>query len=152
MSIAILLVPAALAAGAAVRAAMADDDAPDHTVAVRSRMKHRHLLAEALTTQGAEVTERATEHGDALVAAWQGVTVAFTPHESGAMLAHVEGDGYDLARAQDLILAVDAAYAEIVQRELCRRVRERAGSIGMTVESEQVNPDRSVTLVLAEER
>lgn len=148
MSIAILLVPAALAAGAAVRAAMADDDAPDHTVAVRSRMKHRHLLHEALSAQGAEVTERDA----ALVAAWQGVTVAFTPHASGAMLAHVEGDGYDLARAQDLILAVDAAYAEIVQRELCRRVRERAGSIGMTVESEQVNPDRSVTLVLAEER
>ncbi|MQA94846.1 MAG: hypothetical protein GEV11_09410 [Streptosporangiales bacterium] len=148
MSISILLIPAALAAGAAVRAALAEGDAPEHAVTVRSRMRHRHLLAEALTAQEAEVTER----GDALVAAWQGVTVAFTPHPSGAMMAHVEGSGYDLARAQELILAVDAAYAEIVQRELCRRVRERAGSVGMVVESEQVNVDRSVTLVLAEGR
>ena len=151
MSVEILLVPLALAAahavvvvGGAITAAVGEDGKERKACVVQTRLKHPGLLAEALTSVGAkaELGSDGTIHGS-----WEGMGFRFVHHEDGTLSAHFDPD-VDVQRAQELILATDAAYAKAVQQAVRQRVRDRAGELGMTVESETVGDDDSVTLVL----
>ena len=151
MSVEILLVPLALAAaqaivaiGAGVTAAVGDDGKERKACVVQTRLKDPRLLVDALQSVGA----RAEAHNDGSISGtWEGIGFRFVHHEDGTLSAHFDAD-VDVTRAQELILATDAAYAKAVQDAVAQRVRERAGRLGMTVESETVGQDESVTLVL----
>jgi hypothetical protein len=114
-------------------------------VTVRTRMRHRDLLSRALTGLRAQVTD----DGQSVVAAWEGRRIAFGYGPDGVQVAHVDGPGLDEAEASRLVLAVDEAYAAEVQRAVLARLKERAASNGMVVESERVNADQSISVTLA---
>jgi hypothetical protein len=54
-----------------------------------------------------------------------------------------------LEAAEQIIAQIDKAYGIEVQAEVLRKIKERAPQSGMTLESETINEDSSVTLVLA---
>ena len=151
MSLEILLVPLALAAAHAVVAlagvvtAGVDDRGQEKKACVvQTRLKHPGLLVEALHSVGA----KAAAHSDGSVSGtWEGINFSFVHHEDGTLSAHFDAD-VDVERARELILATDAAYAKAVQEAVRQRVKQRAGELGMTVESETEGDDESVTLVL----
>ena len=151
MSVEILLVPLALAAahavvaiGGAVTAAVGSDGKERKAIAVQTRLKDPRLLVGALQSVGAT----AEAHSDGTITGtWEDMGFRFVHNEDGTRSAHFDAD-VDVTRAQELILATDAAYAKAVQETVAQRVRDRAGQLGMTVESETVGEDESVTLVL----
>jgi hypothetical protein len=151
LSVEILLVPLALAAAHAVvavagmvAAGVDDEGREKKACVVQTRLKHPGLLVEALRSVGAE----AKAHSDGSVTGtWEGINFSFVHHEDGTLSAHFDAD-VDVERARELILATDAAYARAVQEAVRQRVKQRAGELGMTVESETVGEDESVTLVL----
>ena len=148
MSVTLLLVPLAMAGATAVKAA-ADRRADGPTACqVRTRMRDRTLLAEALRDTGADVTVA----DETLTAAWsQPVTEAtFTRGAEGIWAAHFTGVGQE--RAVELVTAVDAAYGRQVQRAVLTRLREQAPAAGLRLESESVGDDASVRLVFEVER
>ena len=154
MSVEVLLIPAALAGVSAVMAgfsglgAMFTNDEGRRVCVIQTRLKHPDLLAEALTNLGAEATVDA-EGG--VYATWDGIPLGFARNADGVIACRFGGDISD-ARAQEMIDAVDAEYARLVQRQVHQRVRERAADLGMTIESETVDDDENITVVLNVER
>lgn len=145
MSIEILLLPMAVAAVSAWQAKKATDDDGRQVVAVGTRMRNETLLQRALTDTGATVTTS----GDVLTASWGGTTQGrFTKDASGIWSVHLVGDT-DFRQASDLISRVDAHYGRHVQAEVLARLREHAPAAGMEIESETVEEDDTVTMVLA---
>ena len=151
MSVEILLVPLALAAahvvvavGGAVTAAVGADGTERKACVVQTRLKDPRLLVAALQSIGATAE---AHHDGSISGTWEDIGFRFVHHEDGTLSAHFDPD-VDVGRAQELILAADAAYAKAVQEAVRQRVRDRAGQLGMTVESETVGDDESVTLVL----
>ena len=57
--------------------------------------------------------------------------------------------GTSVEVAEQIIGQIDKAYGIEVQAEVLRKIKERAPQSGMTLESETINEDSSVTLVLA---
>lgn len=144
MSVSLILVPAAMAAVAAWKASRPETDAHGRTVChVATRMRNEHLLAAALADTGASTAL----HESRLSAEWQGVQADFRRDADGAWSVHLVGE-VDTARAEQIIAAVDAAYGRRVQQEVLAKLRERAPRAGMTLESETVENDDSVTVVL----
>jgi hypothetical protein len=151
LSVEILLVPLALAAAhavvavaGAVTAAVGEDGKEHKACVVQTRLKHPGLLVDALHSVGAKAT---LGSDGSISGTWEGIGFRFVHHEDGTLSAHFDPD-VNVERAQELILATDAAYARAVQEAVRQRVRDRAGELGMTVESETVGEDDSVTLVL----
>jgi hypothetical protein len=56
--------------------------------------------------------------------------------------------GTTLQSATQIIQAIDKAYGLEVQSEVLRKIKERAPQNGMALESETVNEDSSISLVL----
>lgn len=144
MSVSIILVPLAVAAVSAWQAGRQESDAEGRTVChVQTRMKDQGLLAAALHDTRADVAVSS----DSLIARWQGVEANFQRDKQGIWQAHFTGD-VDLERASGIVAAIDVAYGRQVQRSVLSRLRERAPHAGMSVASETVEADDSVTIVL----
>lgn len=156
MSVSVLLIPAAIAAVAAVNAAIdnkakncetnttAEDEAVPQ-VQVRTRMRDLDLLQDALTDTQADVV-RAAE--DSLEAAWTDATAVFDRDSEGIWQVHFSGEDIDRQRAAEIVQAIDEAYARRVQQAVVRKLRERAHTAGLELASETVEEDQSVTMVL----
>lgn len=187
MSVTILLIPAALAAASLAggtglsaalsarrdaregsRPALGDGDRTEEigaAVSVRTRMKDRGLLAEALADIGAvDVVVGDTE----VSARVDGLAVAMTLTDDDVWEAHFsrEGDSdadasadaddattadataADTTAAEDVITRLDAAYARRVQSAVAERIRARADSAGFELVSETRDEDATVTMVL----
>ncbi|MFJ1760140.1 hypothetical protein ACIOD2_07475 [Amycolatopsis sp. NPDC088138] len=114
-------------------------------VIVRTRMRHRDLLARALSGLRAQVSD----DGTTVVGAWEGRRIAFGYGPDGVQVAHVDGPGLTPAEAERLVLSVDEAYGAEVQRAVLTRLKERAARSGMRVESERTNADQSISVTLA---
>lgn len=144
MSIEIVLVPLAFAAIVAAREAkVARTEAGRQMVTVATRMRDEHLLQRALADTGATVTATPGE----IVASWTDLRGRFTKDADGIWAVHLSGD-VTYERASALVAAVDAAYGRHVQTAVLARLKEKAPSAGMDIESETVEDDQSVTLVL----
>lgn len=143
MSIEIVLLPMAVAAVSAWQAKKAADDAGRQIISVGTRMRNSTLLQRALTDTGATVTTS----GDVLTASWEATQGRFTRDPSGIWSVHLVGDT-DCHQANDLMSRVDALYGRHVQAEVLARLRDRAPAAGMEIESETVEDDDSVTMVL----
>jgi hypothetical protein len=144
MSVSIVLVPLAIAAISAWQASREEVDAEGRTIChVQTRMKDQGLLAEALRQTRADVSV----YPDKLIAKWQGVEAEFARDEHGIWQANFTGD-VDVDRASSIVVAIDVAYGHQVQQAVLAKLRERAPAAGMSVASETVEADSSVTLVL----
>lgn len=143
MSIELILIPMALAAVSAWQAKNASDDDGRQVVAVGTRMRDDRLLQFAIVDTGAQVARQ----GDVITATWHDSQGRFTRDANGIWAAHFVGD-ISLDTASDLIADIDTAYGRHVQQEVLTRLRERAPAAGMAVESETVEDDHSITLVL----
>lgn len=144
MSVSIFLVPLAIAAVSAWQASQQESDAEGRTIChVQTRMKDQGLLAAALRETRADVAVSS----DTLVARWQGVEATFQRDNQGIWQAHFTGD-VDVERASGIVTAIDVAYGRQVQQAVLSRLRERAPTAGMSVASETIEADDSVTLVL----
>lgn len=143
MSIELILIPMAIAAVSAWQAKNAADDDGRQVVAVGTRMRNDRLLQFAIVDTGAQVSR----HGDVITATWPTSQGRFTRDIDGIWSAHFVGDT-SLDTASNLIANIDTAYGRHVQQEVLTRLRERAPTAGMAVESETVEDDHSITLVL----
>jgi hypothetical protein len=155
MSVSVLLIPAAIAAVAAVNSAI-DNKAKNREAAnaqeaavpqiqVRTRMRDLDLLQAALADTKAQVTRAAA---DSLEAAWADTTAVFDRDAEGIWQVHFSGEDVDRRRAAEIVQAIDDAYARRVQQAVVRKLRERAHTAGLELASETVEEDQSVTMVL----
>lgn len=144
MSVSIVLVPLAIAAISSWQASRSETDAQGKTFCqVGTRMRDMTLLAAALADTRAVVTAS----GDMLVADWSGVRAEFARDADGIWQAHFTGD-IDEARAVGIVSAIDQAYGLQVQRAVVEKLKQRAPGAGMSVVSERVEADDTMTLVL----
>jgi hypothetical protein len=143
MSVEVLLVPAALAAFAAWKAR--EEVEATSTVAVQTRLRDRELLVRSLRDLDATVTV----DEDGVLAGSGDLRLHFAVNDEGIAVAHVIAGSPD--EATRLIYAVDEQYAAHVQVALYERLKARAGRMGLSIESEQVGADNSLTLILAVE-
>ncbi|MGW6173824.1 hypothetical protein ACWF5H_10065 [Arthrobacter sp. NPDC055138] len=154
MSVSVLLIPAAIAAVAAVNSAI-DNKAKNRAekvqeaaipqVQVRTRMRDLDLLQAALADTQAQVTRAAA---DSLEATWADAIAVFERDAEGIWQVHFSGEDVDRRRAGEIVQAIDAAYARRVQQAVVRKLRERAHTAGLELASETVEEDQSVTMVL----
>lgn len=145
MSISIVLVPLAVAAVAALHSSRRDQDDNGRTVChVGTRMRDENLLGDALSDTGAIVTRTSPNQ---VRAAWRGVVTDFTRDSDGIWSAHLVGE-VDEERARSIIAGVDVAYGRRVQSAVLAKLRERAPAAGLHLQSENVEEDSSVTVVL----
>lgn len=144
MSVSIVLVPIAIAAIGAWQASR-KDTAPDGQIVchVSTRMRDGGLLAAALADAGAQVARE----GEGIEAVWQDAQAHFTRDSDGIWQVHFTGP-IDEDRAVAIVMAVDQFYGRQVQQAVLAQLKERAPSAGMSVASETVEDDESVTLVL----
>ncbi|GIF63513.1 hypothetical protein Ais01nite_15480 [Asanoa ishikariensis] len=149
MSVSLLLIPAALAAAAAIQARSAGQSGGSGGLVctVSTRMRDSALLSTALRETGAVVTTGT----DLVDAVWQGVTARFTRDTEGIWAAHFAGD-VDETRAVEIVRRLDAAYGRQVQAAVLDRLRTQAPAAGLRLASETVTDDASVRLVFAVEQ
>ena len=155
MSVSVLLIPAAIAAVAAVNSAIDNkaqsreaakaQEAAVPQVQVRTRMRDLDLLQAALADTQAQITRAAK---DSLEAAWTDATAVFDRDAEGIWQVHFSGADVDRRRAAEIVQAIDDAYARRVQQAVVRKLRERAHTAGLELASETVEEDQSVTMVL----
>jgi hypothetical protein len=147
VSISIILIPAAIAAVSAWQASRPATDGTGRTVChVQTRMRDDGLLVAALTDTKAIVTQSEGR----IIAQWQSVQAEFARDAQGIWQVDMTGE-VDQEIASGIVAAVDQAYGRQVQAAVLARLRERAPVAGMKVESERVEQDASVTLVLTVE-
>jgi hypothetical protein len=144
MSISLILVPLAMAAIGTWQASRTETDTDGRTVChVQTRMRDSELLSAALTGTHAAITRSAEE----IIADWHGVKAQFRRDVRGIWQVDFTGE-VDEQRAAEIVVAIDQAYGRQVQQAVLGRLRDRAPSAGMTVASETLEDDDSVTLVL----
>ena len=155
MSVELLLLPLAmagfstLASGFSAVEAMRTDNKRRRLCMVETRLKDPELLVQAFANLRAEATAHAD---DTVEATWEGVEIRFSRNDDGSLVSQFQGADVDTARAEEIVRAVDAEYARLVQQRVHQRVKERAADLGMTVESETVDQERAITVVLNVER
>ena len=146
MSLEIILIPMAIALITKINS-KADENVPNasaHQVSVETRMKNQELLVSAMKNSGCNVTATSNE----IAGNFHSILFTFRRDESGIWNATFIA-GTTLQAATQIIQAIDEAYGLEVQAELLRKIKERAPQNGMTLESETVNSDASISLVLA---
>jgi hypothetical protein len=141
MSLEILLIPAAMAAYAAWQARA---EAGAQNCLVETRWRHAGLLSQALDDLGAQGVTAATERTSATV---NGIAVTFVRGANGTMKAHFPRDT-NIDDAMAVVNEVDAAYTRRVQDAAYRRIRQRVTELGYEVDSETVDNDETITLVV----
>ncbi|RAK28362.1 hypothetical protein B0I29_120130 [Actinoplanes lutulentus] len=107
-------------------------------------MRDAELLLAALQDTSANTSRHELD----LVADWQGVRAVFSRGEDGIWTAHLTGQ-VDEERALGIVREVDRAYGRQVQQTIIRRLHDQAPAAGMRLESQTVEEDMSVTMVLA---
>ncbi len=141
MSLEIILIPAAMAAYAAWQARA---EARAHNCVVETRWRHTGLLSQALGDLGAT---NVSATGDETSAIINGIPTTFTRGADGIMTAHFPRDT-NVDDAVAVVTQVDAAYTRRVQDAVYRRVRQRVTELGYEVDSETVDEDETITLVV----
>lgn len=166
MSVSIVLIPAAIAAIAsaaaggtaaagvgigiagAIRSMTAGGADEPAVVQVRTRMKDRGLLAEALGDLGAVDVEV----GDQVAATVDGIRLVMQSTPEGVWAAEfTPATGRPAVTTEDatrLAERLDAAYAARVQAAVAQRIRDRASDAGLELVSETVGENDEVTMVL----
>lgn len=146
MSLEIILIPMAIALVTKAKS-KADESVPlasVHQVSVETRMKNQDLLVNAMQNSGCTVTSTPNE----IAGSFNSILFSFKRDGNGVWNATFI-PGTTLQTATQIVQSIDRAYGLEVQAEVLRKIKERAPQNGMTLESETVNSDASISLVLA---
>ena len=104
-------------------------------------MTDAHILQAALDSCGCQsVTTGMTVDSEI-----QGARIIFEPTENGAFNAVFIG-GIPAERAEEFLAGLYDQYTRQVQQEVYQKVKERAASKGMVLESEEMQADDSIVL------
>ena len=141
MSLEILLIPVAMAAYAAWQARA---EAGAHNCLVETRWRHIGLLTQALEDLGAESISATADSTSATI---NGVATTFSRGEDGIMTAHFPRET-NVDDAVAIVNEVDSAYTRRVQDAVYRRIRSRVSELGYEIDSEAVDDDETITLVV----
>lgn len=141
MSLEILLIPVAMAAYAAWQARA---EAGAHNCLVETRWRHVGLLTQALHDLGAGDVSAT---GDSASATINGVPTIFCRGQDGIMTAHFPL-GTNVDEAVAIVNEVDSGYTRRVQDAVYRRIRSRVSELGYEIDSEAVDDDETITLVV----
>lgn len=146
MSLEIILIPLAIALVTQAKSKAKENalNESSHQVAVETRMKNLELLQNAMRNIGCTTTM----HEGEIAASLNATAFTFKKNSQGIWAARFIA-GTSLEIAEQIIGQIDKAYGIEVQAEVLRKIKERAPQSGMTLESETINEDSSVTLVLA---
>lgn len=145
MSLELILVPMAIAIISRSRAQVNENSstASARQVGVETRMKNENLLVQAMERIGCTASFSEGQ----IRSSFEDINFVFKKnHEDIWEASFVEGTSLEVAT--DIISRIDKAYGAEVQSEVLRRIKERAPSSNMILESETLNADNSVTLVL----
>ena len=152
MSVSLLLIPAAMAAlpGALSAAAAAMEKAVNPAndsahLRVQTRMKDIGLLQLAIGDTGGAVRKAGAGR---ITAVWRGDEAIFTRGDDGVWAVHFDGPGASREQAETILQELDSAYARRVQSAVVQRLKERADGANLQLQSETVEEDNTVTLVL----
>jgi hypothetical protein len=107
-------------------------------------MKNLELLQNSMRNIGCTTTMQENE----IAASLNSIFFTFKKNAEGIWAARFVA-GTTVEVAEQIISQIDKAYGIEVQAEVLRKIKERAPQSGMTLESETINEDASVTLVLA---
>lgn len=146
MSLEIILIPLAIALVTQVKSKSKENiiNESSHQVAVETRMKNLELLENAMRNIGCTTTMQEGE----IAASLNTTNFTFKKNSQGIWAVRfIAGTSVEIA--EQIIGQIDKAYGIEVQAEVLRKIKERAPQSGMTLESETINEDSSVTLVLA---
>jgi hypothetical protein len=146
MSLEIVLIPMAIALVTKAKS-KSEENLPNvsmHQVSVETRMKSQDLLINAMRNSGCEVSALPNE----IAGNFNSIYFSFRRDDNGIWKA-IFTPGTTMQAATQIIHSIDKAYGIEVQTELLRKIKERAPQNGMTVESETVNTDSSISLILA---
>ena len=105
-------------------------------------------MAAPSSATGAVVT---SQTDDALVAQWSNVSARFHRDPAvagGAWQVDFLGEGTTEESVAEVVTAIDTAYGLRVQQAVLTRLRERAPLAGMSIASESVDDNDTVTVVL----
>jgi hypothetical protein len=141
MSLAIILIPVAMAAYASWQARA---EAGSHNCLVETRWRHVGLLTHALEDLGAE---NISSTADSTSATINGVATTLSRGENGIMTAHFALD-MKVDDAVAIVNEVDSAYTRRVQDAVYRRIHTRVTELGYELDSETVDDDETITLVV----
>ncbi len=146
MSLEIILVPMAIALITKAHSKATENipNAAAHQVGVETRMKNSTLLENAMKNIGCTTTVTPTE----IAASLNSIFFSFSQNRDGIWKANFVA-GTSIDTAEQIIGQIDKAYGIEVQAEVLRKIKDRAPQTGMTLESETINEDSSVTVVLA---
>lgn len=143
MSIEVLLIPLAIAAISAATATKKGTEGRPQ-IEVSSRMRDGELLTESLRNLGAEVVDAGENHVQVRIGQ-RGMTM--NRGQDGIWSAHFE-PSWTEEEAIQAIVDLDQVYGANVQREVVRKLKERAPGAGFDIESESVDEAQTVTMVL----
>lgn len=140
MSLEILLIPVALAAHAAWQARAERDQ--QHAAVVQTRLKDPGMLGRAISNLGGKASVAA----DGVEGELDGARLHFGVNADGLAVARIIGA--EPAEAEELIRRIDGDYAAQVQTRMYDQLMSRAAALGLTVESEDVDENNTITVTL----
>jgi hypothetical protein len=145
VSLEIILIPLAIGAVSAINAARdRKRDQSATSVHVQTRMKDESLLLATLTEHGAlvDMLEKGLN-----VSGFQGLDFILRQGSDGLWSAIFPNET-NQEQAVEVIRTLDAVYGLAVQTMVIKKLKERAQAHGMTIDSETVQDDASVTFVM----
>jgi predicted regulator of Ras-like GTPase activity (Roadblock/LC7/MglB family) len=145
MSLEIILIPMAIALITAANTKAKSNlgaDSPNQ-VAVETRMKNQALLEKAMS----KISCSPISDENVITGNYNSVFFTFKRNVEGIWAASFVA-GTSLEVATEIISKIDKAYGLEVQAEVLRKIKERAPQAAMSLESETLNEDSSVTLLL----
>lgn len=140
MSLEILLIPVALAAHAAWQARAERDQ--QRAAVVQTRLKDPDMLGRAISNLGGQASLAA----DGVDGQLDGARLHFGVNADGLAVARITG--VEPEEAEELIRRIDGDYAAQVQTRMYDQLMSRAAALGLTVESEEVDDDNTITVTL----
>jgi hypothetical protein len=141
MSLEILLIPVAMAAYAAWQARA---EAGAQHCLIETRWRHVGLLTQALQDLGAGDVSTTEDSTSATI---NGVATTFARAEDGSLTAHFPLNT-NVEDAVAIVNEVDSSYTRRVQDAVYRRIRAKVTELGYELDSESVQDDETITLVV----
>ncbi|MFH1150397.1 MAG: hypothetical protein V1748_07975 [Actinomycetota bacterium] len=139
MSVELVLIPVAIAVGVLAKRAM--EKRRDSLHYYQTVMKDAGLLAQALEGAGLEVEV----DGDVITTRLAGCVATFSRDEDGIYCVELAGQ-VESDAALEAVKHLEQLYAGVLQRQVYLKLKERAGRRGYILESEEIEPDRTILL------
>lgn len=142
MSIELILIPIGIAVVQSVGERIENNKGKDQTYKIKTVMKKEHLLKQVIEQYGCEINEL---NQRAYLASVGEVKIHFQQDENGIFEA-VFDNSVESEAALEFIDNLTSEYKYAIQQETYRNLIQKAAQKGLSLESEQIQDDRSILL------